>query len=188
MSHEDRTKWNERYADSERAPTAPSLLLTALEQQLPMSGRALDIAGGGGRHAIWLARRGLDATVVDISQAGLAIAEARARAAGVALQTRCRDLEVESLPEGPWNLIVSFHFLLRSLFAQIPTALAPGGLLVVVQPTLRNLERHDRPPAPYLLEEGELPRLAAGLEVLHYEEGWLAEGRHDALLVARRAS
>lgn len=186
MSDQDRKKWNERYADADRAASEPSALLTALAELLPTSGRALDIAGGAGRHAIWLARRGLDVTLVDISREGLALAEQRSRQAGVSVETRCLDLEEEPLPEGPWDLIISFHFLLRPLFAQLPERLAPGGLLVVVQPTKRNLERHDRPPARFLLEEGELRQLAGPLEIVRCAEGWLAEGRHDALLVARR--
>ena len=30
--------------------------------------------------------------------------------------------------------------------------------------------------------------VVAGLEILRYEEGWLAEGRHDAALVGRRGA
>jgi SAM-dependent methyltransferase len=186
MSHKDRKKWNERYGDPERAAREPSALLKEVEKWLPKSGRALDVAGGGGRHSIWLAQRGLEVTLVDISEKGLAIAQERAAEAGVTVRKCCLDLEEEPLPAGPWDLIVSFHYLQRLLFAQFPGVLAPGGLLIVAQPTKKNLQRHEKPPADYLLEEGELPQLAAGLEVLHYQEGWLAEGRHDALLVARR--
>jgi tellurite methyltransferase len=96
------------------------------------------------------------------------------------------DLELEPFPAGPWDLIVSVCYLLRPLFAVYPRFLAPGGILAVVQPTKKNLERHDKPPADFLLDDGELPRLVSGLEVVHYEEGWLADGRHDAVIVARR--
>lgn len=185
MSAEDLAKWNQRYANGE-APTEPSLLLLEMADMLPRTGRALDLAGGGGRHALWLARRGLDVTLADISPAALEIANRRAAAAGVAIQTVAIDLETEPFPPGPWDLIVSFHFLLRPLLAKIPSALAPGGLLLMVQPTLTNLQRHAKPPADFLLRDGELPSLATSLDVVRYEEGWLSEGRHDALLLARR--
>jgi SAM-dependent methyltransferase len=186
MSVDDREKWEHRYVDSESAPREPSVLLTALADVLPAAGKALDVAGGAGRHAIWLAKRGLQATLVDISANGIAIAQRRAEEAGVALDTRILDFDVDPLPAGPWSLIVSFHFLHRPLFAQFARVLAPGGLLVFVQPTRRNLERHEKPPAAFLLADGELPSLVEGRETIRYEEGWLAEGRHDALLVARR--
>jgi tellurite methyltransferase len=119
---------------------------------------------------------------------GLGLAAQAARDAGVSIAVREMDLETELPPPGPWDLILCFHFLKRSLFPALTDALAPGGLLVFCQPTRRNLERHDRPPARFLLDEGELPALIAELplETLRYEEGWLDEGRHEARLLARR--
>ncbi len=96
------------------------------------------------------------------------------------------DVETDPLPEGPWDLIVTVHYLWRPLFAVFSRMLRPGGILVVLHPTESNLQRHSKPPARFLLGDGELPRLVEDLEMLHYEEGWLAEGRHEVLLMARR--
>jgi SAM-dependent methyltransferase len=126
-------------------------------------------------------------TIADISGVGLSLARRRAEEAHVSIQTLELDLEVEPLPADTYDLIVSVCYLWRPLLASLPSRLAPGGVLAVVQPTKRNLERNDKPPAAYLLDEGELPRLIQGLEVLHGEEAWLADGRHDAVLVARRS-
>jgi tellurite methyltransferase len=186
MPEQDRQKWNARYADKAAAPGEPSRLVTALAPWLPRSGTALDVAGGVGRHAIWLAQRGLAVTLADIAGTGLNLAQERASTAGASITTRETDLETEPFPAGPWDLIFSFHYLWRPLFAVYPQTLAKGGLLVVIQPTIRNLERHAKPPPQYLLEDGELPTLATGLEILRYEEGWLEEGRHEAILIARR--
>lgn len=188
MSDEDRQKWEARYANADEAPREPSLHLTRLEDVLPRAGRALDVAGGAGRHALWLAAHGLDVTLVDISPRGLAIAAGRARERQLSLTTVCRDLETEPLPEGPWDVIVSFHFLQRSLWPEMRAALAPGGWLVFVQPTVRNLERNSRPPQGFLLEPGEGRKVAEGLSIVRYEEDWLDEGRHEVLLVARKGA
>ncbi len=186
MSTDDRHRWNERYRVGDHASSAPSSLLTSAADLLPQQGLALDVAGGAGRHAVWLAERGLGVTLADVSEAALEIADRRAREANVTLSTLRIDLESEPLPPGPWALIVAFHYLHRPLFRAFPGALAPGGVLFFVQPTVRNLERHARPSRRFLLEEGEAPGLLAGLEILRYEEGWLAEGRHEAMVVARR--
>jgi SAM-dependent methyltransferase len=188
MSTADREKWDARYRGQGPESTTPSEFLTSLGAVLPARGRVLDVAGGAGRNALWLARRGLDVTVVDISSEGLALAGAAAKAAGVSLALVAADLEQEPLPAGPFDLVTSFYFLRRELFPSFTQVLAPGGLLVYVQPTRSNLERHARPPAGFLLEDGELPGLLRGLEILRYEEGWSAgpEGRHEARLVARR--
>ncbi len=183
MAH-DRECWDARYREQQELPE-PSPFLTSLEL-LPRRGRALDVAGGSGRHALWLARRGLDVTLVDRSAVAVARAESEARRAGVPLHTTLADLEQGPLPEGPWDLIVCVAFLHRPLFAAFPDALAPGGLLVFEHATRSNLLRHPRPGPACLLDDGELPSLIQNLEVIRYEEGWLDRGRHEARLVARR--
>jgi hypothetical protein len=65
-------------------------------------------------------------------------------------------------------------------------SLAVEGTLIVVQPTVRNLERNSKPPRPFLLNDDELPTLTKGLETMHYEEGWNPENRHEAVIVARK--
>ena len=186
MSDADRAKWDARYRDRGPETTEASPFLARLGDLLPRRGRALDVAGGAGRNAVWLARRGLDVTLADVSLVGIALAREAARAAGVRVETIATDLERDPLPAGPWDVVLSFHFLRRELFSDFPRVLAPGGLLVYVQPTRRNLERHDRPPAGFLLEDAELPSLVQGLEPVSYEEGWLDEGRHEARMVARK--
>jgi SAM-dependent methyltransferase len=186
MSAEERAKWNARYQRYGHAAREPSRFLVAVSDLLPRRGRVLDVGGGSGRNAIWLARRGLDVTIVDISADGLALASEAARAANVAIRTLCADLETEPLPRGPWDVIIDTHFLVRSLFARFGAALVPGGSLVFAQPTMANLKYHDRPSRSYLLETRELLGLLVGLVPVLYREGWNEDGHHEAELVARR--
>lgn len=184
MSEQDRQRWNTRYR--EQAGTGePSGFLRSLEDRLPSTGRALDVAGGAGHDALWLARRGLDVTLADISDVALERAGEAAREARVGLRLQRLDVELEPLPPGPYALVLCLNFLWRPLFAEFPKVLAPGGLLVFAQPTRSNLRRHAHPSARFLLEDGELPRLVQGLEIVSYTEGWTEEGRHEARLVAR---
>lgn len=55
------------------------LTIDALEDHLPPSGRVLDAGGGAGRYSIWLAERGYDVTIVDLSRGQLAVARDRLR-------------------------------------------------------------------------------------------------------------
>jgi tellurite methyltransferase len=185
MSVHDRERWNARYREEEPR-RAPSSFLTGLDALLPRRGRALDVAGGTGRHALWLARRGLAVTLADVSEVALDEAMRSARAEGLPLATVQVDLEEAPLPEGPWDLILCAYFLHRPLFAAFPGALAPGGWLAFAHATRRNLERHARPGPAFLLEEGELATLVRGLHVIQLTEGWFEEGRHEARLVARK--
>ncbi len=187
MSDADRRKWDQKHGER-GAPGDPQPPVVALEGFLPRAGRALDVAGGSGRYALWLARRGLDVTLVDVSPVALDIA--RRHAAGLSLTTRVLDVDDEPLPVGPWDLVFCAHFFDRRVYRTFSALLAPGGTLVVDHPTVANLERHASPSAAYLLEPGELPGFATGLEILFYEEGWTSpdgdDARHEARLVARR--
>jgi SAM-dependent methyltransferase len=180
-----RSRWNRRH-ETETEPAQPSAFLVSLEPILPTTGRVLDVAGGTGRNALWLAARGLDVTMVDVSDVALRTAAATARRQALDVTLVEADLEREPLPVGPWDLVVCIHYLQRTLFPTFSAALAPGGLLVCEVATLRNLERHERPPRPFLLEEGEAPALVPDLEIVHYSEGWMEDDRHQARLVARR--
>jgi len=185
----DQLKWDARYA--ERGPQArpPASFLALAAEHLPTKGRALDVAGGDGRNALWLAERGLAVTICDVSPEGLANARTLAAERGLELETQALDLTSGDFPQGPFDLILSFHYLQRDLFPRFAAALAPGGVLVFCQPTRSNLERHRHPSARFLLEDGELAGLVPeSLEVISLEEGWLEEGRHEARLIARRAS
>ena len=148
MSSSERERWNARYRAGE-GPGEPSSFLTGI-QQLPTAGTALDVAGGAGRNALWLAARGLDVTLADISDAGLEIAAAAARARSLPVETVRCDLATTELPPGPWDVIVCIDFLERRVFSQFAATMADRGLLVASLATVRNRERHARPSHRYL--------------------------------------
>lgn len=186
MSQADRDKWNRKFGEGSHTSSEPSSFLIAQADRLPATGRVLDIAGGVGRNALWLASRGLEVTIADNSDVGLQMARARAAEAGVALHTELVDLEQEALPAGPWDLVTKVLYMQRSLFRTIPEVLGPGGLLVCIQPTVSNLERHAKPPRSHLLLPGELRDLVQGLEIIELVEDWSTDGYHDACVLARK--
>lgn len=178
-------RWNARYLGGD-APSEPGQAVVDLVAGLP-PGRALDVAGGAGRHAVWLAGRGWDVLLVDASEVGLRLAGERAHEAEVTLQVLRRDLQAEPLPAGPFDLVLVVAFLDHDVLDAVPDVLAPGGRLAFVQPTTTNLERHERPPRRYLLEPGEMAAIGdrLGLEVEVCDEAWW-DDRHQARLLARR--
>ena len=188
MSLTDLEKWDTKYHEATEVPSEPSAVLLELAPWLPHQGRGLDLAGGAGRHSVWLAKRGLSMTVADISPVGLKLARQRGTVAGVTVDTLRCDLDLEqSFPEGPWDLIVVVCFQCRHLLSRMRHELVRGGRLIIIQPTTTNLKRHSRPSAQYLFQDGELRRLAEPLfNVLHYHEGWSTDDRHDAVMVAEK--
>jgi tellurite methyltransferase len=187
----DRERWNDRWrtAAESRDLSTPSSFLVSLGSLLPTASedytpRALDVAGGPGRNALWLATRGVDVTLADVSPVALELARDAAAMAGVSLKLVEADLETGSLPPGPFDLVVAIDYLHRPLFSAFPKVLARGGLLVYAQATRKNLERNAHPSARFLLDDGELSRLVPALAIIRYEEGWFGD-RHEARLVAR---
>lgn len=185
MALEDRERWDRRFREGSHASQEAPAWLDALTNEIPRKGRALDVASGAGRVACWLARRGLHVTAVDVSPVGLELTRDAARAQGVELETLELDLEQRPLPPGPFALLSCFNYLQRDLFPQLRERLEPGGVLVCELPTRRNLERHARPGARFLLESNELLTLCAPLEIVYYREGWI-ENRSLARIVARQ--
>jgi tellurite methyltransferase len=188
VSREDRILWDERWAAGTHGDRVVSAFLEALDGTLPRAGTALDVAGGIGLSALWLARRGLDTTLLDVSPVALRTARGAAEKERLPLRTLERDLEVAGLPDEAFDVVTCFHYLHRPLFRAWPKVLRPGGVLVFEHPTRTNLERHPRPPERFLLEDRELGRLVHGLDVLSLSEGWDESGRHQARLLARRAA
>jgi SAM-dependent methyltransferase len=184
MAEADRERWDRRYRAGSHAGLELPGWLDEFDRELPASGRGLDVAAGAGRVALWLARRGLETTAVDVSPEAIRLCRENADAAGLRLSTRLLDLEREALPEGPFDLIACFSYLQRDLFPELRRRLAPGGCLVCELPTRRNLERHPRPGPRFLLEINELLELVAPLELVYYREAWI-DDRALARVVAR---
>jgi len=185
MSDIEREHWNHRYKTEGARSTEPAAFLVEVASHLPPRSRILDVGGGSGRNAIWLAQRGHDVTIADISARGLDLAREAAADAGVAIATVLIDFDREPMPNGPWDVIVDFHFIKRHLFPEFLRTLRPGGLLVFCRATVRNLERNSRPPRPYLLAVGEGWDLLADFQLLVAREGWSTEERHEFEALAR---
>lgn len=154
----DAQHWNDRYATSEFVWTTSANRFLPPEVEGLKPGRALDLACGEGRNAVWLATQGWDVTGVDFSSAGLEKAAALAEAAGVTASTRwvCADATAWD-PDAGFDLVVVFYLQLaaeqrRAAMSVAASALAPGGILLVVGHDLDNLTKGvGGPPDPAVL-------------------------------------
>jgi tellurite methyltransferase len=167
--------------------SGPSSWLLETADLLPVPrGRALDVACGRGRHALLLAAAGFEVHAVDRDDDALASLDASARRLGLPVTVERIDLEAGS-PDvgGGYSLVTVFNYLHRPLFPTLVEALAPGGLLLYETFTVEQAALgHPKNPA-FLLERGELPRLAGALEVVRQREG-LFDGRYVAGIAASK--
>jgi SAM-dependent methyltransferase len=191
-----RDRWNERYAQPGRQwmPETPSEWLVAHEALLAGGGRALDVACGDGRNALYLAQLGYMVDAIDVSDVAIAALRRTIEERGLTMTITVGvvDLEREPLPAGPYDVIVMTNFLQRDLFEPLQDALGPGGLLVFETLARCHVDElgHSFNPA-YLVEPGELPRAFGRLEVVAHHEGVAERSgrpRGVAGIVARKAA
>jgi SAM-dependent methyltransferase len=139
----DSNVWDERYAGDDFVWSAePNRFLVVEVETLP-TGRALDLACGEGRNAVWLAERGWDVTGVDFSHVGLDKARRLADARGVSVHWELADV-IEYLPAPEsFGLVIVMYLHLpeaarRVAFRHAAAAVAAGGSLLIVGHDITN--------------------------------------------------
>ena len=186
--------WDERFR-SGTYPTDPnpSPVLRRFLDACP-DGRALDVATGTGRNAVFLATEGYRVDAVDQSREGLRIARENARERGVEARTEWiqADLENYGFPPATYDLVTISFYRAIDRFSDIKASLNPGGVLFV-QHHLRTDDPVDGGPSGdrYRFAANELLRASLDLTVLYYAERTaVRDGERNAVVevVARNSS
>jgi tellurite methyltransferase len=182
--------WNERYRLRERPAedldaTPTPVVVVAAAKLAP--GKALDLACGAGRNALWLAQHGWEVTAVDGALAAIEILQSRALERGLKITTVVADLEKNEFEIEPsrWDLVAMCYYLQRNLFEPAKRGLAPGGILI----SIVHMTEPGEEDSPHRLCPGQLEQYFAGWEILHHYEGKANDSAHRravAEIVARR--
>ena len=186
MSEAARAKWEARYGAEDYAPDQePVPFLCERVDTLPV-GRALCLAAGSGRNAVFLAERGFAVTAVDISARGLAWCRALAERRGVEVTTVEADLLSWDFGEGEYDLVTDFYYYEQALFPAIGRSLKPGGHFVFqtfsVDQALRSTGPRNR---AFMVESHELLAAFAGWRIRYFEDG-VVEDQAVVRIVAQK--
>jgi SAM-dependent methyltransferase len=151
-------------------------------------GRALDVACGAGRDAVYLATRGYEVEAMDALPDALERARDLARRSGVSIQTLQRDLRRDpALPAGRYDLVTVFRFLHRPVLPVIGQSVARGGFVVYEGFHWRDSAPGRRQLRPgHALRDGELAAAFEAYEPLIARDGVERDGRVFSQLLARR--
>jgi len=156
-------KWETRYKANAtallKAPLDPIVEATTTLKP----GKALDLACGPGRHAVWLAQRGWDVDAVDGSSAALhqLLNFANTNGCSHRIHTICADLEAKpsvfQVPKERYDLIINCHFLHRPLFEAIQHGIRGGGYFIgIIHSAIAAPSSNEN---NYLVQPGELKQL-----------------------------
>lgn len=168
----DSSAWDARYA------AAPDLMWTSEPNRFVVEeldrlkpGRALDLAAGEGRNAVWLAERGWRVTAVEFSSVAVERGRQLAGERGVNVEWKLADLREWTPPAGSVDLVLIAYLHLPAaelagILQRARSALAPHGTLLVVGHDLANLTAGvGGPQDPALLHTPEA--IIAELDGLH---------------------
>lgn len=181
--------WDERYRNrknEEDFDAGPARLVVETARKLA-PGKALDLACGAGRNALWLAQNGWRVTAIDGAQAAIEALRARASELKIEIDARTADLQNHeyAIEASTWDLITICYYLQRNLFAPAKQGVKPGGVLIAI---VHITEAGEQATASRL-RPGELAQYFRGWEILHQYEGKSHDAAHRrpvAELVARR--
>lgn len=131
-------------------------------------GRAIDLAAGEGRNALWLAERGWSATAVDFSSVAIDKALAIAERRGVSIEGVVADLDEYVPTPGGYDLVVVAYLQLVDerldpILRRAGDAVAAGGTFLLVNHDAENLEHgYGGPQDPTVLSTPEQVVAALG--------------------------
>lgn len=181
MATEDQKRWDEKHA-KDHGTVLPSVFLQQIFHEYSwriQPGRALDVATGKGRNALFLAEMGFSVDAIDISEVALQEARRQAQERSLTITFRQADLDNVELPEAAYDLVLNFNFLQRSLIPKIKKALKLGGHIVFDTYLVdQRVLGHPRNPT-YFLGHNELLELFRGFRIIYYREGRFAEGGNE---------
>ena len=196
----DRDDWDARYAATELVWSAEPNRFVEAEAADLAPGRALDLAAGEGRNAIWLAERGWAVTAVDFSRVALEKAAELAASRDATIETVEADVTTYEPARGAFDLVLIAYLQTPAddrarWLAHARDALAPAGTLLIVCHDRSNLDGgYGGPQDANVLTTPE--EVAAALDGLEIEKAELVhrtvstpDGDHvavDHLVRARR--
>lgn len=181
--------WDARYRSRERAKedfdSLPAKLVADTTKQL-RPGKALDLACGTGRNALWLAEHGWCVTAVDGSSTAIDVLRQRASERTMPVDAIVADLEAGEYCVQPatWDLILISYYLQRDLLKPAMSGAIPGGLLLAIV----HITEPGEEATKTRLRPGELAKYFSGWEILHSYEGKPHDSNHQrpvAEIVAR---
>jgi len=189
-SEDDKNRWNKRYNTGEYIYGKEPLKFLKEKLDILVKGKALVLAMGEGRNAVFLARNGFDVDGCDISEKAIEKTKLFSRESGVTLNAFVADLEEYKIPSDKYDLITCFYYTQRSLIPQIKEGLKKGGMVMLETYSIDQLQYGKDAPGPknpaYLLKHNELLDLFRDFRILYYRESEIAENKSVVSLIAQK--
>ena len=163
-----------------------------LVEFLPMlsKGRALDVAMGKGRNALFLASHGFEVVGLETDDESIDVCRADAKKRGLNLEIRRTDLEdltSYKIESSAYDVVICFYYLQRNLIPIMKDALKPGGIIIYETFLIdQHLTAGHPRRREFCFEHNELLNHLTGYRILYYREGKDANETYKASIVAQK--
>lgn len=166
----DRNDWDDRYETGDYTPRSyPSQLLTEYIECAP-DGRAIEVATGTGRNALFLAEQGYDVDALDVSEAAIEQGKRNADERSLSVNWICADVADHKFPRNAYTLAVVSFYHNPGLVSALVDTLKPGGILVYEHHVRTSEDVERGPSADHHYRPNELLHSTLDLTVLFYRE------------------
>lgn len=186
----DRRKWNKRYNTKEYIYGKKPLMFLEENIDILTKGKALVLAMGEGRNAVFLAGNGFDVDGCDVSEIAIEKSNLLAKENNVKINAFVADLEDYEIATNKYDLITCFYYTQRDLIPHIKNGLKKGGFVIFETYSIDQLEHGPDAPGPknpdYLLNHNELLDLFRDFRVLYYREGRTTPNKSVVNMIAQK--
>jgi SAM-dependent methyltransferase len=170
-----RLHWNLKYEQGLPSLEKPDpFFVSAFNQfvadQFPNGGTVLDLAGGIGRHALWLAKKDWQVTVVDISEVAIQKLDEKAQQLNLALNLFALDASEYPFEAASFDLIVMFYHFDREICRRVFSALKPGGFLICKSSLSWGTDAGTDPTSTKPLAKSEILSMFPELRSIYHQE------------------
>ena len=174
MSIKDKEKWDAKYLKKSQLLRPREASKNLQECIVHCKGtKALDLACGAGRNAIFLAESGFDVDALDIAEIAVEALNTEAKKKNLLskINTYQVDLDTYKIKENIYDIIVMANFLDRTVIDSAKNALKKDGILFVETYMLSDDNEKTQSNADNLLKSQELKNLLDdSWEILYYDE------------------
>ena len=181
MSEEDRSKWDQRYAeDSHRKRTQPGEFIAQWIDRVTV-GSALDVACGLGQKSIFLAEAGFQVDAIDVSAIGLEKASQQAKLQGLNINWIQHDLDEYYDLKQKYDLIIVMWYVDLTLIRRLCEQLEPNGYLLCEEHLTCDNENGEflgPKNASFRVAPNALREAVAEFDVCYYDE-YVGESESD---------